>query len=140
MVLALAPACGPSGRSASPARKGAPSSKASSNAAEYPSVEALVSAMGDGGVACEGMKILDAPQESIKDFGLCFVDGEGDFETDIYLFEDEESRDAWHSSFEEYPDVHTLLGPNWFITSGSVEELERMAGAIGGIVDPPERD
>ena len=110
--------------------------EAASAGAEYAKVKDLVADMAANGVSCEDVNILDAPQESIADFGLCFIDGEKEYETDIYLFDDEQSRDDWHSSFAEYPDIHTLLGANWFITSGSVEELERIQGAIGGEIDP----
>ena len=134
-LLAVVPGCASDVASEAPPREITPSEDALGGAA-YPTVESLVSDMRDRGVSCEGMKILDPPQESIKDFGLCFVEGEREFETDIYLFDDDGSRDAWHSTFAEYPDVHTLLGPNWFITSGSVAELERIAAAIGGEVDP----
>lgn len=106
--------------------------------AEYAEVKDLIADMGANGVSCEDVKILDAPQESIADFGLCFIDGDKEFETDIYLFEDEEARDSWHASFAQYPDVHTLLGSNWFITSGSVDELDEIRAAIGGEIDPQE--
>lgn len=102
----------------------------------YSSVKELIASMGDGGVTCEGIKILKPPQTSIADFGLCFIDGALEFETDIYVFEDTSSRDLWHNSFADYPDIHTLLGENWFITSGSVEELTRVQRAVGGTIDP----
>jgi hypothetical protein len=86
------------------------------------------------------MDILDPPQDSIKDFGLCFVDGEREFETDIYLFAEEAFRDDWYASVQGHPDIHTLLGPNWFITSGSVDELDRIAGAIGGEIDAVSKE
>ena len=117
---------------------GEPSSAAPDGSApteEYSKVRALVADMAANGVSCEDMAILDAPQESIADFGLCFIDGEKEFETDIYLFDDEESRDSWHGSLAGYPEIHTLLGANWFITSGSVDELEQIRTAIGGEID-----
>ena len=122
--------------SQAPPPSAAPSSTPNSATATYAKVRELIGAMGDGGVRCEDVKILKPPQQSIKDFGLCFVDGEMEFETDIYVFGDMASRDSWLNSFAEYPDVHTLLGENWFITSGSVEELTRIQAAVGGAIDP----
>ena len=106
--------------------------------AEYAKVKDLVADLAAKGVSCEDVNILDAPQDSIADFGLCFIDGEKEWETDIYIFDDQKSRDAWHTALTPYPDIHTLLGRNWFITSGSVEELEQIQGAIGGAIDPEE--
>lgn len=96
----------------------------------YEDVTSLVAAINAGGVACKDMRLLDAPQESIEDFGLCFITPE--YEKDIYLFRTVEDRDAWAGGFSDNPDIHLLVGPNWFITSGSAEELAQIQAVIGG--------
>ena len=104
-------------------------------AAAFEDVPSLVRAMNSGGVACKDMEQVDAPQETIADFGFCFITP--DYEKDIYIFENTEDRDLWVQSLEEVPDIYLLIGPNWFITSGSQPELEDIRGVLGGDLRAP---
>lgn len=99
-------------------------------ATRYESASDVVAALGNEDVECREFKRLDAPQESIKDFGLCFLREDRQYESDIYVFEDATARDSWVAGFEGKTKM--LVGPNWFITNGSEAELETLRSALGG--------
>lgn len=96
----------------------------------FENAAAVVDALEREGVECYDYKRLDAPQESILDFGLCFLTEGHEFETDIYVFDDTANRDAWIASFDGK--VGMVVGTNWFITNGSEEELATLQEALGG--------
>ncbi|MFP5298917.1 MAG: hypothetical protein ACLGHL_08030 [Actinomycetota bacterium] len=96
----------------------------------YQSAAAVVEALEAEGVTCRDYKRLDAPQESILDFGLCFLSEGHEYESDIYVFEEASARDSWIQSFDGK--VGMLVGENWFITNGSDKELKTLQEALGG--------
>lgn len=105
-------------------------------AAEFNSARALVDALGAGGLRCKEYRRLKVSQPSLADFGLCFLRGDRQFETDIYILKDESSRSGWVSQYEKYDSIYVLEGSNWFITNGSREQLAEIASIIGGQVVP----
>lgn len=105
-------------------------------AAEFDSALALVDALAAEGLRCTDYRRLKVSQPSLADFGLCFLRGDRQFETDIYILKDESSRSGWVSQYEKHDSIYVLEGSNWFITSGSPEQLAEIAAIVGGQVVP----
>jgi hypothetical protein len=105
-------------------------------AEEFDSARALVDVLGAEGLKCKEYRRLKVSQPSLADFGLCFLRGDRQFETDIYILKDESSRSGWVSQYEKYDSIYVLEGSNWFITSGSPEQLAEIAAIVGGQVVP----
>jgi hypothetical protein len=103
---------------------------------EFESARDLVDALGAEGLKCKEYRRLKVSQPSLADFGLCFLRGDRQFETDIYILKDESSRSGWVSQYEKYDSIYVLEGSNWFITNGSPEQLSEIAAIIGGQVVP----
>lgn len=96
----------------------------------FESASEVVAALAEEGVECYDFRTLDAPQESIKDFGLCFLSEGHDYETDIYVFEDSAIKESWMAGFEGK--IGLLVGQNWFITNGSDAEMDVLQESLGG--------
>lgn len=104
------------------------------SAQDYDTAKSLVAALKAAGVRCADFRRLDQNQSSLADFGLCFLNGDHTYETDIYILNDPAMLQPWVDQFSDNEGIHVLAGANWFITSGSIGELEQIAGAIGGTI------
>ena len=86
-------------------------------------------------VPCTDVKIFRGLDPGVY-AGRCYVDG-GDFELDVYVFDETTTRDAYLRNLVASYEHEVLVGPNWFLTTGdrpTTSEIQRVVG--GDIRDP----
>ncbi|MDP9066892.1 MAG: hypothetical protein M3N53_00910 [Actinomycetota bacterium] len=101
-----------------------------SDAATYDDAAAVVDAMAEAEIVCEGLETTtefsDAEHESlVTERGLCTVDGEP---LVITMFANAEDRDDWVAVGRLLGSV--AIGPNWVASSRSEETIARIAEAL----------
>jgi hypothetical protein len=107
-----------------------------SDDARYETARGIVDALSEGGLPCEDFRELEPVPEGVLDFGLCFLRGDPQYESDIYVYEDEDAAEAAAGGYERYEAIVVLHDSNWYITNGSRAQLEEMQEVLGGTILP----
>lgn len=94
----------------------------------------LVDQMSAEGVKCRGFETQDAPQETLVDFGKCYLRSNHENETDIYVCRSIEACELWVEALKRTKGFYLLVGDTWILTNASLDELQDAQAALGGDV------
>ncbi len=102
-------------------------------AQQYESAKQLMAALRTAGVGCERLEALVGLFPTNRDSGGCDVTG-GNIAVYVYPSVEAMANDRAMRPPRRWVGVSWVVGPNWFVATGSSTAAETVRGVVGGVV------